>query len=144
MGVIEGTRAAKEGVGHGGALKVARGDYSFAVDGGAVGDISLMGVAGIPADAIIVGGLVEVTAALTSAGAATAAVKVEGAGDIVADAAVSGAPWSTAGRKSVVPAMTGATSVKTTAARDIVLTVGAAALTAGAFKVVLFYLEPLP
>lgn len=144
MGVIEGTRTAPEGVGHGGALKVARGDYDFADDGGAQGDIDLMGVAGLPNGAIVVGGLLEVTTALASAGAATAALKVEGAGDIVADVAISGAPWSSAGLKDIVPDMSGSAAVKTTAPRDIVLTVGVADLTAGAFTVVLLYLEPLP
>lgn len=122
-------------------VKVARGRYDFVVDGGAVGDIDLTNAAQIPANAVILGGFVEVDTALTSGGSGTMAVKVEGAGDIVAAAAVSGAPWSTTGRKSVVPAFTGATTVKTTAARKIQATVATAALTAGAFDVVLFYVE---
>lgn len=125
-----------------GGLSVVRADYSFAADGGAVGTIALLGATSIPSGAIVVGGLVEVTTALTSGGAATVAVQVEGAGDIVAAAAVSGAPWSTTGRKSVVPAFTGATSVKTTAARDVSAVVATAALTAGAFTVYLFYIPP--
>jgi hypothetical protein len=76
---------------------------------------------------------------LTSGGAGTGAVQVEGAGDIVAGAAVSGAPWSTTGRKSVIPAFTGATTVKATAARKPAFVIGAANLTAGKFDVVLFY-----
>ena len=144
MSVIAGTRAAAEGVEHGAILKVARGDYDFAVDGGAQGDIDLIGDAGIPSGAIVLGGLVEVTTPLTSGGAGTAAISVEGSDDIVAAAAVSGAPWSSGGRKDVVPDMTGSASVKTAAARDIVLTIATADLTAGAFSVVLFYLEPLP
>lgn len=122
-------------------IKVARGRYDFAVDGGAVGDIDLTSTAQIPAKAVILGGFVEVDTALTSGGSGTMAVKVEGAADIVAAAAVSGAPWSTTGRKSVVPVFTGATTVKTTAARKIQATVGTADLTAGAFDVVLFYTE---
>jgi hypothetical protein len=122
-------------------LKVVRGRYDFAVDGGAVGDVDLTVDAQIPANAIILGGLVEVDAAPTSGGAATVAVKVEGAGDIVAAAAVSGAPWSTTGRKSVVPVFTGATTVKTSTARKIQATIATAALTAGAFDVVLFYVQ---
>jgi hypothetical protein len=120
-------------------LKVARGRYDFAVDGGAAGDIDLTSSAQIPAGSYITHGFVEVDTAVTSGGAATVAVKVEGAADIVAAAAVSGAPWSTTGRKSIVPAATGATSVKTTAARKIQATVATADLTAGAFDVVLFY-----
>ncbi|PAZ15676.1 hypothetical protein CLM62_12835 [Streptomyces sp. SA15] len=122
-------------------LKAVRGRYDFAVDGGAAGDIDLTSSAQLPNKAVILGGFVEVDTAVTSGGAATVAVKVEGAGDIVAAAAVSGAPWSTTGRKSVVPVFTGATTVKTTAARKIQATVATAALTAGAFDVVLFYVE---
>ena len=128
-----------EGVAYG-ALRVVRASYSFAADGGAVGSINLLPSADIPAGAIILGGLVDVTTPPTSGGAATLAVQVEAAGDMVAAAAVSGAPWSTTGRKSVVPAFTGATSVKTTAARNVVAVVGTAALTAGAFDVYLFFI----
>lgn len=120
-------------------VRVARARYDFAADGGAVGDITISAASVLPAGAYILSGFVEVDTALTSGGSATVAVTVEGAGDIVAAAAVSGAPWSTTGRKSIVPAGTGATSVKTTAARSIVATVATAALTAGAFDVVLVY-----
>lgn len=124
-------------------VKTVRARYDFAVDGGAVGDIDLTKSASIPANALILGGVVEVDVVPTSGGAATVAIKVEGAGDIVAAAAISGAPWSTTGRKSVVPVFTGATSVKTTAARKVQATVATAALTAGAFDVVLVYV-PMP
>ena len=144
--IIEGARtrsaaAAAEGVGFGG-LRTARADYSFAADGGAVGTIALLGAASIPSGSVIVGGFIEVTTGLASGGAATIAVQVEGAGDIVAATAV--ASW-TAGRKNILPApasgsLTAATSVKTTAARDVSAVVAAAALTAGAFSVYLFYL----
>jgi hypothetical protein len=94
----------------------------------------------IPANAIILGGLVEVDTAVTSGGAATVAVQVEAANDIVNAAAVSGAPWSTTGRKSVIPAFTGATSVKTTQARPIAVVIAAATLTAGVVDVLLAYI----
>jgi hypothetical protein len=124
-----------------GAVRVARGTYSFAVDGGAVGTISLLPTTDlIPSGSVILGGFVEVTTAPTSGGAATIAVKVEGAGDIIAAAAISGAPWSTTGRKSVIPAFTGATTVKTTADRNIDVVVATAALTAGVFDVYLAYI----
>jgi hypothetical protein len=122
-------------------VKVVRGRYDFAVDGGAVGDIDLTLDAQIPANAIVLGGFVEVDTAPTSGGAGTVAVKVEGAADIVAAAAVSGAPWSTTGRKSVIPVFTGTTTVKTTTARKIQATVATAALTAGVFDVVLFFIQ---
>lgn len=124
-------------------LKVARGVYDFAVDGGAVGTIALMGATNIPSNATILGGWLEVQTALTSAGAATAAIQIEGANDTVAAAAFGGAPWSTTGRKSIIPAFTGATALRTTAARDISVVIGTAALTAGKFSVVVLYMDPL-
>lgn len=120
-------------------MQVARGRYDFAVDGGATGTTDMTSTAQIPANAVILGGFVEVDTAATSGGAGTLAINVESASDIVAAAAVSGAPWSTTGRKSVVPAFTGATAVKTTQARKIQATIATAALTAGAVDVVLFY-----
>lgn len=118
--------------------KWLRGRYDFAVDGGAIGAITVSAEK-IPANAIVLGGLVEVDVAVTSGGAATVAVQVEGAGDIVAAAAVSGAPWSTTGRKSVIPVFTGATTVKTTQARSIQVVIAAATVTAGVFDVLLAY-----
>jgi hypothetical protein len=122
----------------GSGTKWMRGRYDFAVDGGAISSITIS-AENIPANAIILGGVVEVDTAVTSGGAATLAVQVESAGDIVAAAVVSGAPWSTTGRKSVIPAFTGATTVKTTAARGIVVVIAAATLTAGQVDVLLAY-----
>lgn len=133
MGISEGTTG----------LKSAQGEYDFAVDGGAVSSITLrsgpVAAAAIPAGSVIMGGYVEVDTLVTSGGAATIAITTEGAGDIVAAAAVSGAPWSTTGRKSVIPVFTGASTVKTSVARNIVATIAAATVTAGKFRVVLFY-----
>ena len=138
MPIIERS-ARQEGAQPNGGLQVAVADYAFASEGGAVGTIALTGSTFIPSGAVILGGYLEVTTPPTSGGAATIAVQVEGAGDIIAAAAISGAPWSTAGRKSVVPVFTGATTVKTTAARDISIVVATAALTAGVFRVALVY-----
>jgi hypothetical protein len=125
----------------GGALKWVRARYSFAADGGAVGAIALVGSTVIPSGAAILGGFVDVITPPTSGGAATIAIQIEAANDIVTAAAISGAPWSTAGRKSVIPVFTGATTVKTTAARDISAVVATAALTAGVFDVYIAYIE---
>lgn len=134
MPVIEGTERVKSAVG----------EYDFAVDGGAVGQITLRSSSvlgsGLPINAVVTGGYVEVDTALTSGGAATAGVDLEGTSDIVAAGVISAAPWSSTGRKSVIPAATGVTSVKTTTGtRSLKLTIGVAALTAGKFRVVLFY-----
>lgn len=122
-------------------VHAARGRYDFSVDGGAVGDIDLTSTTQIPKGAVIVGGFVEVVTAPTSGGAGALAIKVESAADIVASAAVSGAPWSTTGFKDVVPDGTGSTAVQTTADRKIQATIATAALTAGKVDVVLFYVE---
>jgi hypothetical protein len=124
-----------------GQMKWARGRYDFAVDGGAVSTIDLTSVGAIPANAVILTGFIEVDTVPTSGGSATIAVMAEGAGDLLAAAAISGAPWSTTGRKSLLPVGTGAASVKTTVARKLQATVAVAALTAGAFDVVVGYVE---
>ncbi|MFC3986797.1 hypothetical protein [Streptosporangium jomthongense] len=135
MPVIEGTRGLKE----------ARGEYDFAVDGGAVSTITLRSAPGdsngndIPAGSVIVGGYIEVDTAVTSGGSATVGVNSEGAGDLLAATAVSGAPWSTTGRKAITPVFTAGTSVKTTARRNLAIAIATAALTAGKFRVVVFY-----
>lgn len=125
-------------------VKTARGNYSFAADGGAVSTIALMGATNIPSGATITGGFIDITTALVGA-TATIAVQVESAGDICAATAV--ASWTT-GRKNVLPALTSGsltagTVVRTTAARDISIVIATAALTAGVFSVVLFYTDPL-
>lgn len=124
-------------------LKMARGRYSFAQDGGAVSTIALMGATNIPSGATILGGWLEVVTVPTSGGPATIGVQVEGAGDVIAAAAISGAPWSTTGRKSIIPVFNGATALRTTAARDISAVIATAALTAGVFDVVVIYADPL-
>lgn len=121
-------------------LKEWKGEYSFATDGGAVSTITLRSNDGpIPSGSYIMGGLIEVDSALTSGGAATVSVGSEAAADLQAAAAISGAPWSSTGRKSIVPVFTGATSIKTTAARNPSIAIATAALTAGVFRVILFY-----
>lgn len=118
-------------------------EYDFAVDGGAVGSITLRGIgsAAIPSGAIVLDTVIEVLTVPTSGGAATAALQVEAANDVVNAAVISGAPWSTTGRKAGIP-VSAATSVKTTAARTPALVVGAAALTAGKVRVSVEYIDP--
>lgn len=126
MAMMEGTQAVKTWVGN----------YSFAIDGGAQGTITLRSNDGaIPVGSVIVSGYVDVTSSCLSA-TGTIALNSEGAGDLVA--AVGQASW-TAGRKSIVPVATGATAIKLTAARNPAMTIATAAYTAGAFTLVLFY-----
>ena len=136
MPIIEGTHKLGGGLGR---TKIATGMYDFAVDGGAVGDITLRGDR-LPLGAIILDSLIDVDTILTSGGAATVAIKTEGAADVNAADAISGAPWSTTGAKRGDLTATSA-PVKTTAARAIVATVAVAALTAGKFNVYVTYVE---
>ena len=127
MAVIEGAAG----------FKFWTGDYDVATDGGGVGTIPLRSNNGaIPANAIILGGLLEVTSALTSA-TGTAALTVEGAGDILA---ATGQAGLTLGRKSILPNFTGAQSVKTTTARSPSLVIATAAFTGGAFRLRLIWI----
>jgi hypothetical protein len=125
MAVIEGTTR----------LKSVVADYDFATDGGAVGTITLRGDNVIPAGSVITGGFIDVSVACAS-GSGTISMGSEAAGDLVA--AAGQASWTT-GRKSIIPAGTGATSVKTTVARSLSIAIATAVFTAGTFKVTVFY-----
>jgi hypothetical protein len=122
-------------------VQTVRASYDFTKQGGAIGTIALSGGAlPIPSGAVIIGGYVDVSVQLQGA-TATIACQVEAANDILTAVAV--ASWTT-GRKNVLPAettgaLTAGTEVKTTAARDISIVIATAALTAGAFDVVLQY-----
>ncbi len=132
MGIISGGQVIEGAVGRDGGDLLY--EYDFAVDGGAVGTINLRGPR-LPSGFVVLDSVVEVLTAPTSGGAATlAATTGEAAGDIVAAAAISGAPWSTTGRKAGTP-VSAATSVKTTAVRTPALVVATAALTAGVIRV---------
>ncbi len=122
------------------SIQIAHAQYSFAVDGGAVGDIALRGEK-IPSGAIITDVLIKVGTALTSGGSATVALKAESAADLNAADAYGGAPWSSTGvKRGDLDADTA--PVLTTAERTITATVGTAALTAGVFDVFVTYVEP--
>lgn len=131
MSQIEGTRR----------LKTITAEYDFAKDAGAVGAITLRGYPSdgdgnsLPPGSVVLGGFVDVETACTSA-TGTMALHAEGANDLVN--AVGQGSWTT-GRKSLIPAFTGSTTVKTTVARSLVLTIGTAVFTAGKFRVTVFY-----
>lgn len=120
-------------------VRVASATYDFAVDGGEIGPIDL-GVE-IPDNAIVLDGMVDVITTLTSAtDAATVALSVDNAGDIVAAIAIDdvSAPWDE-GLQAIVPLGTAATAVKTTAAGAMAATIAEEAVTAGKFVVILRY-----
>ena len=126
MAVIPGTRNFKTGAGF----------YDFAVDGGGTGTITLRSNDGpIPIGSVILDGYLDVTTACLSA-TGTIALQAEAAADLLAATAQAGL---TLGRKSIIPAGTGATAVKTTADRQPAMVIATAAFTAGAFTLVLEY-----
>lgn len=122
-------------------ILVARAKYDFAVDAGAVGAINLMPGAALPSGALILAAFLNVTTVPTSAGAATISIDSEAAADLQAAVAISGAPWSTTGWKAITKTFATA-PIKLTAARNPAITIGTAALTAGVFEVIVFYLPP--
>jgi hypothetical protein len=132
MPIIEGTTS----------VKTAVGEYDFAVDGGAASTITLRGSTStgntVPAGSVIMSGYIEVDTGVASA-AGSAAVTLEGAGDLLATVAITGAPIASTGRKAIIPVGTAATSVKTTVARAVTFTISGGTVTAGKFRVVLVY-----
>jgi hypothetical protein len=125
---LTGTRNAR--------VKVARFDYDFSVDGGAVGAITLRGNQ-IPANCVILDAIVDVQTIVTSGGAATVSLDLEAAGDLRAAATLSSTPAAL----NAVAVKSLLDPVKTSATRSVVATVGAFALTAGVFSVYLTYVE---
>lgn len=138
MPIIEGTyKAGGQGLG---SPKPAYAVYDFAVDGGAVGAITLRGDS-VPSGAVIVDSLLRVTTALTGGTVTdTLSLGSEGATDIQSAAARNAAPWATAGAKRGTLTATAA-PVLTTANRSLTFTVNGTDLTAGAFKLVVWYVE---
>ena len=133
MPIIEGTDR----------VKTAVGEYDFAVDGGAIGAIAMRGSGSggsqVPAGSVVLGGYIEIDTLFTTGTAATMAISLEAANDIQTATVVSGAPFSTTGRKSITEAFTGATTIKTTVARTLTATIATGTVTAGKGRVVVFY-----
>lgn len=123
-----------------GGIKTKKFTYSFAVNGGAQGDIALTAQDGaIPNGAIVIRAIADVQTVPTSGGAATIAVKVQAAADANAADAISGAPWSTATPKTLDKlTIADGVLIKLTADRTPVITVGTADLTAG---IIVFYFD---
>lgn len=132
MGKIEGS------VGRGAAS--ASFDYDFAVEGGAVGAITLRGESGkLPDNACIVGAWIEAITTPTSGGAATIRLGYTGNDNaLLADTAFNHASY-TAGN---VTAATAELPLKLDAANgvNLIATVATAALTAGRFRVHVQYI----
>lgn len=113
--------------------------YNFATDGGAVGAITLKGVGKVAAKNAITKGQLWWSTAGTSGGSATLSFGCAGSAvNLLAATAI--ATIGAAGGKAMIPIeATVATWVDTGATEsDVTMTIGTAALTAGAFTLVLF------
>ncbi len=118
--------------------------YDFATDTGAISTINLFGATSIPANALIVGCVVNVLVTFTTAGAdaGTISFGVEAAADLIAAIAVSDAsnPWD-AGVHQYWGAVAEAAVPLTTVARDVSFVIGGQVVTAGQADFYLFYIE---
>ncbi len=130
--------------GRAGAAKrklTARYDYVFSRDGGAVGTLLMRGPV-IPDNAIITDAYIDTIVALTSGDGTTVGLGFASTTDINAEDAYDGAPWSTANRHDADAGPepgTEAGYIKLTSAVGVQMTIGTAALTAGAFSVIVTY-----
>ena len=127
-----------------GVLRVARFDFDCATATNLPIGAHGTGVI-IPAHSIIVGGFFDVNTKFDSDAGdnGTIAISVQAANDIQTAAAVSGAPYSTIGRKAIVPKANTpeSTSVKTSAAKEITCTVAVEPLLTGKLTGYLYYVE---
>lgn len=112
-------------------------EYDFAKHGGAVGDITVDPKL-LPIGAIVTSGVIHVKTAVLSSGAATVALKLVGANDVLA--ATGKASLTLNALLDTVPVGTAATMIRCTAATQLTVTVAAAALTAGKIAVALEYM----
>lgn len=125
--------------------KIALATWDFDVDGGAIEAIDL-GV-NIPANSIILGGILDCQDTLTSTATgtdkATIAISVASANDIVLAVAIeTGTPWDK-GLQAIIPKWTKATMIKTTVVKPIVLTIAVAAVLTGKLTVALHYVPTI-
>ena len=120
---------------------VAHAKYDFAVDGGAVSTITPASTATLPDNAIMIGGVVNSTTAVTSGGSATVAIGTSAGSSTTAIlGATAKASLGADVLVNAVPVF--ATPVKLTAAGSITFTIGTAALTAGVIEVFVLYVLP--
>lgn len=125
-----------------GRTKYARAFYDFAVDGGAIGTVTMRGDT-IPSGAVLLDSFVEVTTAFTPTTTTTVALTVQSAGDLRAAALTNASPAdiSTTGVKRLLVAASNASPVKATADRSVSLVIAAGTVTAGVCSVVVAYIE---
>lgn len=131
--------AAAAPFGLGGALQMARAKYDFAVDGGAIGVITLATNAIIPANAILLGGVINPTTAPVGATATIGFGTLAGSSAASLKAATAIATYTLDSLLPVIPVFTAGSAFKMTAAGAITMSIAVANLTAGVIEITLFY-----
>lgn len=122
------------------AVYTARCVYNFAVDGGAVGAIIPSVSDTIPADAIVMGSVVNSPTAVTSGGSATVAVGTSAGSS--ADSILAATTKADFTTDAVLVGLASTAPFKMSAAGQLQITVAAAALTAGLIEVIVTYVMP--
>ena len=113
--------------------------YDFTKLGGAVGNILLKGD-DLPLNALVTKVWIYTSVAVTSAGAATIALQMQSAGDLLA--ATGKASFSLNSVQDGIPMNTAATAVRATSDISyLTMVVGTAALTAGKIDVIIEYVR---
>lgn len=111
--------------------------YDFAVYGGGTG---LYSIAKLNKGAQITGGWMEVTGTPTAvSGTPSIGINSVGTGDILGTASVLGAPWSTVGKKAILPKVNTpeSTNLTMTADTNVQVAITTAAISTGKFTVYL-------
>lgn len=137
-------RSAQDAINNG-TLKIAKFEFDAGIAANRTTGAHGTGVT-IPDAALVVGGVFIVDTLFTSENAnnGTIAIHVNAANDIQTAAAVSGAPYSTTGKKAITPKINTpeATSILLTAEREITCTVATSALLTGKLHGFLIYVAP--
>lgn len=125
------------------AFRVAYARYSFGTDGGAVSTITPAVNSTIPANALVIGSVINSTTAAASGGSATIAVGTSaGSSTTSIKGATAYTSFSSNAIVAGVPVFTAGSTFKMTAAGSITVTIGTATLTAGVVEVFVFYVVP--
>jgi hypothetical protein len=124
-----------------GILKPALYFYDFAVDGGAISTITLRGDGPLPNGAVVVDSTLLVDTVLAGATATMALTTGETAADVQAAVVVTGAPYSTVGAKKGSALTFGGAPKLLTADRSPAAVIATAAVTAGKFRLLLWFYE---
>ena len=120
--------------------RIAKFQYSFAVDGGAISNITMRG-GPLPAKSKVVGGRAYVVTALAGGAGAKAGISLAALNDIISTTVVGGAPWNASTTHiAITPTGLFATDIAFTAGGSPTLDISVNTLTAGQVDLWLEYI----